>query len=141
MHQFSCQRRVEFSDTDMGGIVHFARFFVYMETTEHDFIRSLGSTVHREVDGKPIGWPRVAASCDYKAPARFGDVLDIHLRVVRKGVKSMTYGFDFRRGEVLIARGTLTAACCELDPETGMKAIPIPPVIADLLEEAPTPGD
>jgi len=53
----------------------------------------------------------------------------------------MTYGFDFRRGDTIIARGTLTAACCELDPETGMRAIPIPPVIADLLEEAPTPGD
>ena len=141
MHQFSCQRRIEFSDTDMGGIVHFARFFVFMETTEHEFIRSLGSTVHREVDGKKIGWPRVAASCDYKAPARFGDVLDIHLKVVRKGVKSMTYGFDFRLGDTLIARGTLTAACCVLDPETGMRAIPIPPVIADQLEEAPTPGD
>jgi acyl-CoA thioesterase FadM len=83
----------------------------------------------------------VAASCDYKAPARFGDLLDIHLKVVRKGVKSMTYGFDFRCGGTLIARGTLTAACCELDPETGMRAIPIPPVIADMLEEAPTPDD
>lgn len=141
MHEFSWQRRIEFSDTDMGGIVHFARFFVFMETTEHEFIRSLGSTVHRVVDGKKIGWPRVAASCDYKAPVRFGDVLEIHLKVVRKGVKSMTYGFDFRRGDTLIARGTLTAACCELDPEIGMRAIPIPPIIADLLDEAPTPGD
>jgi YbgC/YbaW family acyl-CoA thioester hydrolase len=141
MHEFSCQRRIEFSDTDMGGIVHFARFFVFMETTEHEFIRSLGSTVHRVVDGKKIGWPRVAASCDYKAPVRFGDVLEIHLKVVRKGVKSMTYGFDFRRGDTLIARGTLTAACCELDPEIGMRAIPIPPIIADLLDEALTPGD
>jgi len=141
MHEFSCQRRIEFSDTDMGGIVHFARFFVFMETAEHEFFRSLGGSVHREIDGKRIGWPRVAASCDYKAPARFGDLLDIQLRVVRKGVKSMTYGFDFRCGDTLIARGILTAACCELDPETGMRAIPIPPVIADLLEEAPTLDD
>jgi YbgC/YbaW family acyl-CoA thioester hydrolase len=141
MYEFSCQRQVEFSDTDMGGIVHFARFFVFMETAEHEFIRSLGSPVHREIDGKKIGWPRVAASCDYKAPARFGDLLDIHLKVVRKGVKSMTYGFDFRCGDALVARGTLTAACCELDPEMGMRAIPIPPVLADLLEEAPTPED
>ena len=28
MKEFSYQRRIDYSDTDMGGIVHFARFFV-----------------------------------------------------------------------------------------------------------------
>ena len=39
---FITHRRVEFSDTDMAGIVHFANFYRYMEQAEHDFFRSLG---------------------------------------------------------------------------------------------------
>ena len=33
---------VEFSQTDMAGIVHFANFFRMMESTEHEFFRTIG---------------------------------------------------------------------------------------------------
>lgn len=112
MREFTYQRRIDYSDTDMGGIVHFARFFVYMETAEHEFLRACGTTIDRTVDGVRISWPRVSASCDYKSPARFGDVIDVRVRVVRRGVKSMTYGFEFRRGDTLLAEGQTTAVCC-----------------------------
>ena len=36
-YEYYIKRRVEFSDTDMAGIVHFARFFVFMEAAEHAF--------------------------------------------------------------------------------------------------------
>ena len=39
---FRTTRLVEFHDTDMAGIMHFASFFHYMESAEHEFIRSLG---------------------------------------------------------------------------------------------------
>ena len=53
------RRKVEFADTDMGGIVHFSRFFVYMETAEHEFLNALGTTVHFEIDGPPSAGPAV----------------------------------------------------------------------------------
>ena len=112
MQEFTYQRRIDYSDTDQGGIVHFSRFFVFMETAEHEFLRARGTSVDHTVDGVRISWPRVAASCDYKSPARFGDVLDIRVRIQRRGIKSMTYGFEFRRGDTLLAEGKTTAACC-----------------------------
>jgi len=112
MKEFTYQRRIDYSDTDMGGIVHFSKFFVYMETAEHEFLRRCGTSVDNTVDGVRISWPRVSASCDYKSPARFGDVLDIRVRVLRRGVKSMTYGFEFRCGDTLLAEGQTTSACC-----------------------------
>src|SRR5213078_989612 len=42
---FRTTRRVEFADTDMAGIVHFANFFRYMESAEHEFLRSHGLSV------------------------------------------------------------------------------------------------
>ena len=119
-------RRVEFADTDMGNLVHFSRFFVFMETAEHEFLRSLGATVHFQHEGQSIGWPRLEARCQYLSPARYGDELDIHLAVRRKGNSSMTYDFTFRIGERLVARGRISSVCCILDSPDGLQAIPIP---------------
>ena len=44
-YQFKIRRIVEFSDTDMAGIVHHAVYYRYMEAAEHAFFRSLGLTV------------------------------------------------------------------------------------------------
>src|SRR6266404_7252563 len=96
-YEFKAVRRVEFSETDMAGIVHYSNFFRYMETAEHGFFRSLGySIVTREVD-PPVGWPRVHAACDYKKPLRFEDEVEIHLMVSRKKSKSLSYAFVFRK--------------------------------------------
>ncbi|MFO0964554.1 MAG: thioesterase family protein [Gemmataceae bacterium] len=125
MSVFRVQRRVEFCDTDMAGIVHFANFFRYMEFAEVAFLRSLGLNVKMEADGRKIGFPRVSATCDYIRPARFEDVLDISLRVDRLGEKSVTYAIDFQRGPDLIARGKVTSVCCLVHEENRLEAIPI----------------
>ena len=45
-YEFKMKRQVEFADTDMAGIMHFANFFRFMEVTEHAFYRSLaGHTI------------------------------------------------------------------------------------------------
>ena len=41
-HAFTMQRRVEFAETDMAGILHFSNYFRFMESVEHAFFRSLG---------------------------------------------------------------------------------------------------
>lgn len=141
MYEFHTTRRIEFADTDMAGIVHFSRYFIFMETAEHDFLRSLGHPVHFEHEGREIGWPRVAVSCQYLKPARLDDVLDIRVRVRRKGRRSMTYEIVFRRGEEKLAEGQVTTICCAVHHGPGLtrslEAIPIPAFLADQIEEAP----
>jgi len=135
MRSFTTRRKIEFADTDMGGIVHFSRYFVFMETAEHQFLEALGSSVVLEIDGKPIGWPRVSATCEYRSPARFGDLLEIRVEVRRKGTKSMTYDFSFVREGEELATGSMTSVCCELGPD-GVRAIAIPDVIANEIDGA-----
>ena len=129
--EYQTKRKIEFVDTDMAGIVHFTRFFVFMETAEHEFLRSLGTSVATEWDGNKIGWPRLAASCEYLNPLRFEDEVDIHLRVTKKGTKSLTYQFHFTHHGKDIARGQITAVCCITNPGEKLRAIPIPDFIAD----------
>ncbi len=138
MHtEYQTKRKIEFADTDMAGIVHFTRFFVFMESAEHEFLRSLGTSVATEWNGNKIGWPRLAASCEYMSPLRFEDEVDIHLQVSRKGTKSLTYQFRFTHQGTDVARGEITAVCCITNPGEKLRAIPIPDFIADQIHSPP----
>jgi len=44
-YEFKAVRRVEFSDTDTAGIMHYSNYFRFMETAEHGFFRSLGLSI------------------------------------------------------------------------------------------------
>ena len=137
-YQFKLTRQVEFSETDMAGIVHFSNFFRYMEAAEHAFFRSIGYSIVTTGFTPSIGWPRVHADCDFKSPIRFEDEIEIHLLVREKREKTISYTVIFRKLNDEVARGTLTVACVTRDkPGGAMKATPIPAEIADKIEVAP----
>jgi YbgC/YbaW family acyl-CoA thioester hydrolase len=140
-HEFKAVRRVEFSETDMAGIVHYSNFFRYMETAEHGFFRSLGFSIMTDHFDPPVGWPRVHAECDYLQPLRFEDEVEIHILVAAKKTKSVSYLFIFRKlnasPPVEVARGKLTVVCVTHDKDGRMKAAAIPKDIADKIEVAP----
>ena len=139
---FKATRRVEFSETDMAGIVHFSNFFRYMETAEHAFYRSLGFSVNLHSFDPPLGFPRVHAECDYKKPLRFEDDLEIHLFVKEKRSRVLTYFFRFNKmaegkPPELIATGLLTVVCVTHGPSGKMEAASIPEPLARKIEVAP----
>ena len=134
MNPFSTKRRVEFGDTDMAGIVHFANFFRYMEAAETEFLRSLGMTVAWRDGAERFGFPRVSAACDYLKPARFEDVLDIAVTVEKVGKKSVSYRFAFSRADAPIAVGRITSVFCREIPGHGIESVPIPEEIRTRLE-------
>jgi 4-hydroxybenzoyl-CoA thioesterase/acyl-CoA thioester hydrolase len=136
IRRYRTRRRMEFSDTDMAGIVHFAAFFIFMETAEHELRSFLGMEVHTELQGQRVGWPRVSASCEYIRPVWFGDELDILVEVKRKGTKSITFGFTFTKGDELIGRGEMASVCCLVDDTGQPTSIPMPAFFADQLAEA-----
>lgn len=140
-YEFRATRRVEFSDTDMAGIMHYSNFFRFMETAEHGFYRSLGfSVVMPETDPR-LGWPRVHAECDYKRPLRFEDLVEIQLLVKERRTKSISYVFRFwklnEEPKVEVARGLLTIVCVSHNPDGKMASVPIPQEIAEKIEVAP----
>ena len=131
-HEFSLTHRVQFSETDMAGVVHFANYFRWMEIVEHAFFRSLGLSVMMTHEAVEIGWPRVACSCEYHGPARFEDEITLTLRVVKVGGKSLSYEVDFLKGEALLAKGKLTSVCVALQSNE-FKAIAIPEKVRERL--------
>lgn len=141
---FRTTRLVEFHDTDMAGIMHFASFFVYMESAEHELLRTLGFSVHSRMTagahgGEVISFPRVAASCTYQAPAKCEEILDIAISVSRIGEKSITYQFRITTEGRPIALGTMTSVCCRLTPDGPPKSRPIPVEFVEKLQRYAEP--
>lgn len=141
-YDYTLSHRVEFAETDMAGIVHFANFYRMMENTEHAFFRSLGFSIHSEFDGVSIGWPRVAASCEFFKPLRFEEVVEIQLLVAEVRRRSVRYQFRFWKtvgGErVEVARGSVSTVCASVDHATGkLAAVPIPGPILSSIQTAP----
>lgn len=132
---FHTTRLVEFSDTDMAGIMHFAAFFRYMESAEHELLRSVGLSVHTKSGDDAISFPRVAAACNFSSPARCEDVLDIEIAVKRLGTKSVTYQFHLRDNGREVADGEMTSVCCRVRPGELVESVPIPADIAEGLKQ------
>ena len=141
-YEFTLIHRVEFSETDMAGIVHFANFYRMMENAEHAFFRSLGFTVHGHEAGTTVGWPRVNAACEFFKPLRFEEIVDIQLIVADVRPRSIRYAFRFWKNEsgvrVEIARGSVTAVCATVNKATGkLGATEIPAAIRASITPAP----
>ena len=67
---------------------------------------------------------------------RFEDVLDVHVNVERKGVKSLTIRYEFFRGETRVAHGRMKTACCLCRHNAPLESIPIPPEYDSVILES-----
>jgi YbgC/YbaW family acyl-CoA thioester hydrolase len=147
-YEFKTLRRVEFADTDVAGIVHFANYFRFLEAAEHEFFRSLGIRLHGASDGRMFGWARVHASCDYLRPARYPDLLEIHLVVREKTRSALRYDGTIHVVEDensdqetpgKIAQGKLEVVYVEQTAgEPRMRAVDMPEAVSRLVEAAPS---
>jgi acyl-CoA thioester hydrolase len=140
-YEYYLTRRVEFSETDMAGIMHFSNFFRFMEAAEHAFFRSLGYSVVLSRQGIELCLPRVHAECDYEAPLHFEEEVLVHLLVEKKGKRSLTYQFHFHRlnesGQQRAANGRLTVVFAARQKDGSLKAAPLPKALADKIQVAP----
>jgi acyl-CoA thioester hydrolase len=101
-HAYRHRLTVRFRDCDAMGHVNHAVYFTYLEQCR--------LTCWREITGAPSPYTRVIiahAECDYRAPAHFGDELEIGLAVAEIGRSSFTLTYKIKRpiGGQLIATG------------------------------------
>ena len=126
------QRRVQFSETDAAGIVHFSVFFRYFEDAEHALWREAGLSIHPEESA--IGWPRVAASCEYRRPLKFEQVFDVTVRIGEMTKRTIAYIGEITSNGERIATGTWKIACVNRLPDGSMKSADIPADVATRLK-------
>jgi acyl-CoA thioester hydrolase len=74
--------RVEIADTDLGGVVYYGNYPRFLDRAVLAFRRHLGIPL-MGTDEHMFMVRRL--ELDYRSPARFDDLLEVHLRVVKVG--------------------------------------------------------
>ena len=121
---FRYARRVQFAETDLAGIVHFSWMFRYMEEAEHAAWRAAGLSIAERRGA--LGWPRVAASFEFRNPLHFEDEFEVGVRLTEIGSRSLQYEHSIMRGDVVIGNGRITTVCVERTAGGPMRATEIP---------------
>ena len=133
--EFRYQRRVQFHETDLAGIVHFSWYFRYMEEAEHALWRHAGLSISPPQPS--FGFPRVNVTCDFKAPLRFEDEFEVDIRVETIGRRSIKYACTLLKGEQVLAIGSMTSVCVTYDADGRVRSIDVPESIVACLRAVP----
>jgi acyl-CoA thioester hydrolase len=121
--------RVIFGDTDQMGVVYYANFLRYFESSRAAYWRGLGRSYKDLVDWG-VALPVVEAFCKYRKPALYEDVLEIAVDITELRAASMRFTYEVRRGADLLADGYTRHAVIGTDgrpralPEPLRAAIP-----------------
>jgi acyl-CoA thioester hydrolase len=78
--------RILYGDTDQMGIVYYANYLRFFEGARNEWIRGLG-IAYAEIEARGVMLPVLEAGVRYLRPARYDDLLGIHLDVSHTRVK------------------------------------------------------
>ena len=120
--------RVRYAETDQMGIVYYANYLVWFEIGRVELLRSLGLAYSQlEIDHDCI-LPVVNASCRYRSPARYDDLILIETRpsLLRGTVIKFAYRILRKAPEgeqpTLLAEGETVHVVC--DDKLNRKPLP-----------------
>ena len=120
----------------MAGQVHFSVFFRYMEEAEHAIWRKAGMRIAAE--GRTHQWPRISAQCDFKARLRVDDEFEIRTEMAKVTNRTIQWSHAMWRGDTLVALGSVTAVCVQLQADGTFKAVEMPADVVERLRAAVT---
>lgn len=123
---FIAKNKVRMHDTDMAGILYFARQFRFVHDTFEDFIESEGLNLYQMFQDSKFIFVIVHVEADYYHSLHVGDALDIHLSVERIGTTSFTLSYKIFRSldNVLIGTAKTVHVCIDKDSRAKSSILP-----------------
>ncbi len=107
---FVHELRVRYGECDPQGIVFNANYLMYFDVAFTELWRA-GVGPWLEMVERGIDAVVANANVDFRAPARFDDVLTLEARIIRLGRTAITTQIDVRRDGDLLVGGTLRHVC------------------------------
>jgi len=86
--------RVRYIECDAQKVVFNSRYSEYVDVSINEFLRAIG--VHEHFVDGALDFQLVKQTIEWKAPARFDQVLELSIAVTRLGNTSFTLGTAFR---------------------------------------------
>ncbi len=131
---FSLQIRVRYQEVDPMGVVHHSRFFSYFEMARVEGLRSIG-LAYKDIEKEGIYMVVAKASCKFKAPAHYDEVLTIDMWVSQFNRARIDHEYVVWKNDrkTLVAKAQTTLACVDKEGEL----IAVPKKVLDLHEHPP----
>ena len=132
MPPFKTTYRISWVDTDAAQVVHFSNYFRFFGRAEEEMYQQLGFTFNDIIKRYDFWFPRVEASCRFKAPSKYGDVLEITVVVAEIMEKAVKYTFTMvnKASEQLVVEGYVVVVVA--DKKLG-KAVNLPKELIEKL--------
>jgi acyl-CoA thioester hydrolase len=108
------QVRVRYQETAGQRRVHHANYLNYFEVARTEMLRASGVT-YREFEDAGVFLVVSEATCSYKAPADYDDLLTIRTWIEKAGGASLRHGYEVIRDGTIIATGTTVVVCVDRD--------------------------
>ncbi len=96
--------RVRYAETDMMGVVHHATYPVWFEVGRTDLMRNLGLP-YTEIEARGYYLMLSGLNVEYRRAARYDDDLTVTTRISALRSRTVTFTYEVRRGEELVATG------------------------------------
>ena len=104
---FSHPLRVRWAEVDRQGIVFNGHYLTYFDVGIIEYWRAIGYPYPDALLEQGSDTFAVKATIEYKAPARYDDLLDVLVRVARIGRTSLQFVLEIHRGESHLISGEL----------------------------------
>ena len=87
--------RIYYEDTDCGGVVYYANYLKYFERARTQYLEDRGLSVAELMKAGRV-FVVVHAEVDYRAPARYGDTLEIETIISDMNPAAITFSHVVR---------------------------------------------
>ena len=121
--------RIIFGDTDQMGVVYYANYLRFFESSRAAYWRSLGKS-YKDLEAWGVALPVIEAHVNYKRPALYEDLLTVHVEVSELRGASLRFAYRVTRAGELLADGYTRHAVIGSDgkpkrvPEALLASIP-----------------
>ena len=111
--------RVRFGHADPAGIVYYPRFFEWFHDVFEGMFEAVFGVPYVDVlSTRRIGFPAVQSACEWRSPARFGELVDVEVFHSRLNDRSATFEYPVRRGGAHLATASVKVAGMDMDRHT-----------------------
>jgi 4-hydroxybenzoyl-CoA thioesterase len=112
---FRAPIKVCFSDIDNAGIVYYPRFMHYFHLAMEEFFASVVGIDYSDVLHKRnLSFPTVRVEADFKRRMKYGDQIDMEVRILKIGRSSIHWGYQgylHQDEKILVVEGNNVTVC------------------------------
>lgn len=130
MKIFKTDIRVRYAETDQMQVVYYGNYFVWFEIARTELFRELGLE-YTELEKEGFFLMVVEASCQYKAPCKYDNLISIHTNIGEVKNSSLSFDYQIYKEAKLLSVGKTTHVFCNKEGSP----VRIPSKVKEIMEK------